>query len=527
MALLSRRQVLQLAAGIGLLPVGASLSGCGNVSAADNLPDYAYDGEPGPEDLFSHGVASGDPLVDAVILWTRISPAFDDSIAVFWEVARDEAFEQRVAAGWTGTEASLDYTVKLDATGLAPGQTWYYRFQALGRVSPIGRTRTAPAGAVERLRLGVVSCSFYSLGYFHAYRSLATRPDLDLVVHLGDYIYEYGTGGDRAHQPSHEIVTLDDYRQRYAQYRTDPDLQAAHRLHPWVVVWDDHETANNAWKDGASNHQPEEGSWQARTAAAQQAYSEWMPIRDQADGQIFRSLRFGDLLDLTMLDTRIWGRAQPAARNTEIEAIRDPARTLLGFDQEAWLEAEIDRSSARWFVVGQQIVMTQWKLEGLPNSQGGGLIANTDQWDGYHAARERFFDAIESAGRDNLIVLTGDVHSSWASDLTRDPNEPAHYDPDTGRGSLGVEMVCPSVTSDFPAVGLEGVLLATNPALKYGETASRGFLLLDLDRERAQGEWFHFDDVWNPEAAERLGAIWRTRDGANHLEEALEPARPR
>ena len=526
MALLSRRDVLRLAATLGLLPLGGASAGCGNVAAADGLPDYQYDGEPGPATLFAHAVASGDPLADAVILWTRLSPVAAGAIPVFWEVANDAGFTDRVAAGWTGTDIGLDYTVKIDATGLAGGRTYYYRFQALGRISPIGRTRTAPRDHVERMRVGVVSCSSYSNGYFHAYRRLAERSDLDLVIHLGDYIYEYGTGGERAHDPPHEIVTLADYRRRYAQYRSDPDLQAAHIQHPWVLVWDDHETANNAWHGGAENHQESEGAWADRRATAAQAYSEWLPIRDQDDGRIFRSLRFGNLLDLTMLDTRLWGRDLPAARSTQVNVIRDPGRTLLGFDQEEWLADQVRASDARWFVLGQQIVMTQWKLEGLPNSQGGGRIANTDQWDGYHATRERLFDALEEAGRDNLIVLTGDVHSSWASDLCRDPNDPAHYDQGTGAGSLGVEMVAPGVTSNFPAVGIEVVFLSQNPALKYGETASRGYLLLDLDHERAQGEWYHFADVWDPAATERTGAVWATRSGANHLVAQTEVSLP-
>ncbi|MEO2169841.1 MAG: alkaline phosphatase D family protein [bacterium] len=525
MATFSRREVLRLAASLGLIPVAGAISACGGSSAVE-IPTYDFEGEPGPETLFSHAVASGDPLSDAVILWTRVSTEGDEPVSVFWEMARDIDFHDRVAAGWEGTDSSLDYTVKVDVQGLDAGATYYYRFQALGRTSPAGRTKTAPTGSRERMRLGVVSCSSYNSGYFHAYRSLAERDDLDVVVHLGDYIYEYAGGGERAHLPDHEIVTLDDYRQRYAQYHTDPDLQAAHRQHAWILVWDDHESANDSWKDGASNHQEREGDWEDRKAAAAQAYSEWLPIRDQEDGRIFRSFHFGDLLDLTMLDTRIWGRDEPAGSASETAVIRDQKRTLLGFDQEEWLSGEMHNSKARWFALGQQVVMHHWKLQGLPEAEGGGAIANIDQWDGYHATRERLFDAVEDAGLDNLIVLAGDVHSSWASDLTRDPNEPSHYDPETGGGSLGVEMVCTSVTSTFGVVGLENILLALNPALKYGETTLRGYLLLDLDHERAQGEWYHFDDVSEVEQTEHLGAIWKTRASANHLEEGHTPAPP-
>ena len=520
MADFTRREVLRLAAALGILPAAGTLAGCGDSS--EPLPEYSYEGEAGPETLFSHGVASGDPLADAVILWTRVSPEGNEPIPVYWEMARDPDFTDRIAAGWEATDATLDWTVKLDATGLPDGTTFYYRFRAMDRVSPVGRTRTTAAGAAESARLGVVACSSYARGYFHAYRGLAERDDLDAVLHLGDYIYEYGSGGDRAHEPPRETVTLEDYRIRYAQYRTDPDLQAAHLRHPWIVVWDDHESANNSWKDAAQNHQPEdEGDWQERKRAAAQAYSEWMPIRDQEDGRIFRSFRFGDLVDLAMLDTRLWGRDRPADSASDKATMRDENRSLLGFDQEEWLYGEIENSASRWMVLGQQVVMHQWKLQGLPESEGGGVFANADQWDGYNASRERLFDAVENAERDNLVVLTGDVHSSWGADLTRDPNNPDHYDAMSGRGSLGVEMVCSSVTSSFAAAGLEAVLMGQNPALQFGETRSRGYLLLDLDHERARGSWHYYEDVWEEGSPERPGPVWTTRDGANHLVEEV------
>jgi alkaline phosphatase D len=243
-----------------------------------------------------------------------------------------------------------------------------------------------------------------------------------------------------------------------------------------------------------------------------------MPIRDQADGRIFRALKFGDLIDLVLIDTRLWGRDRPSELGTDVDVIRDPARTLLGFDQEEWLAEQVRTSAAQWFLLGQQVVMTQWKLQGLPESQGGGPIGNIDAWDGYHATRVRFFEAVRAAQLRNLVVLTGDVHSSWASDLTEDPNEPSHYDPETGRGSLGVELVTPAVTSVFPAPGAEALFVSQNPAIKYGETRHRGYLVVDIDRLRAQGLWYHLDDVTEPETLERLVAVFTTRDGQNHLE---------
>ncbi|MEO1273094.1 MAG: alkaline phosphatase D family protein, partial [Myxococcota bacterium] len=319
-----------------------------DVFVEPDLPDYTYTGEPGPEDLFQHGVASGDPLTDRVILWTRVTPAEEAEVEVYYEVALQPDITQRVAAGVFSTNAARDYTVKVDPTGLPPGTTLYYRFQALGRMSPIGRTRTAatPDTALDRFRLAVVSCSNYTSGYFHGYRQIGQRADLDLVIHLGDYIYEYGSSNFRPSDPPNEITTLEDYRLRYAQYRSDPDLQEAHRQHPWIVVWDDHESADNSWRDGASNHTPiEEGDWETRLNESWQAWSEWQPVRDQEPLKIWRSFRFGDLVDLFMLDTRIWGRELQLAVNLVED---DLSRQLLGSDQEAWLIDQLGSASARW-----------------------------------------------------------------------------------------------------------------------------------------------------------------------------------
>ncbi len=530
----TRREVLRLAAALGIAPVLPTIAGCGDgavgTDGSGSLPEYEYDGPLGPDDLFSHGVASGDPIADAVILWTRLSPATGDGLEVYWEVARDPDLQDRVGAGWFDTSAERDFTVKLDAVGLAAGTTYYYRFHCLGRTSVIGRTRTAPTGTVDRLRMGVVSCSRYTGGYFHAYRGIAERPDLDVVLHLGDYIYENGdTGPVRAHEPPHEIVTLEDYRGRYAQYRSDPDLQEAHRQHPFISVWDDHESANNSWRDGASGHNEEtDGDWVERRARAERVYSEWMPIRDQEGGQIFRRLQFGDLLDLLMLDTRLWGRDLQIEDANDRDGVRDPSRTILGFDQERWFADRVRESSARWVMAGQQVIMSPWKLAGAPESEGGGTIINTDAWDGYFAGRSRVLQALRDGGGPNFIVLTGDVHSSWAFDLTEDPNDPASYDPETGAGSQGVEFVTPGVTSGFPAPGdaFVAALLAVNPHLKWGDTMERGYTVLDLNAERTEAAWYHVDSVFEAAFGERLAAVFSVSQGTNHLLEqpAATPA---
>jgi len=293
--------------------------------------------------VFMHGVASGDPLTDAVILWTRVTPlVLGGAVEVEWFIAEDPGLVSIVDQGRTSTGPWRDYTVKVEAHNLAPGSTYYYRFHALGIGSPAGRTRTLPIGDVERLRFAVVSCANWPFGFFNAYRLIAERTDLDAVLHLGDYIYEYANGefGDgtplgRIPRPDNETITLSDYRTRHAQYKTDTDLQEAHRQHPFIAVWDDHESANNSWMHGAQNHNPElgEGPWFERRLASQRAYFEWMPIREQPlvaacteRPQIFRRFGFGKLADLIMLDTRLYGRD----RQPDRPADDDPHRQLLG-----------------------------------------------------------------------------------------------------------------------------------------------------------------------------------------------------
>jgi alkaline phosphatase D len=526
---MTRRELLRLAGWLGFAPFFAGGLSCSSDEAPrDRLPEYEYDGEPGPATLFSHGVASGDPLPGAVILWTRVSPVEAGPVDVFWEMARDEGFVDRVAAGWSMTDAFRDYTVKVEATGLLPGSTWYYRFRSLGRSSPVGRTRTAPLGATSSVRLAVCSCSDYSVGYFYGYRFIAQRTELDAVVHLGDYIYEYGARSRdvRPHDPPHECVSLDDYRRRYAQHHTDPDLQEAHRQHPFVIVWDDHETANNSWRDGAQNHDPSEGEWSVRKAAAQQAWAEWLPVRESADGRIFRSLSYGDLAELIMLDARLWGRDAPAASPVDREVVRDPERSVLGADQEAWLIARLMTSPARWKLVGNQVMFAHLKGRAGTNAQGGGDILNVDQWDGYWANRERILTVLREHAVDNVVVLTGDIHSSWALDVSDDPNNPEVYDPVTGVGSLAVELIAPGITSgiEFAEAGLDLLLdLATrfNPHIRWLELNHRGYFVLDVTPERARATWWLLEGIDDPVAgSEYPAAVFEVREGENRLVEA-------
>jgi len=526
----SRREFLKIGSTLPLLSV-YNVSGCGDdAGGGSSLPQYEYSGAPGPADLFQHGVASGDPLADAVILWTRVTPAGDEPVEVFWEMATDPGFQSRIAADWTATDAMRDFTVKLDVGGLQPGTTYYYRFRTLGRASIIGRTRSLPIGPVDRIRLGLVACSSLAHGYFHGYRELAQRADLDAVLHVGDYIYEYGTGQYgtiREYEPAHEILSLADYRTRYSQYRRDPDLQAAHQQFPFINVWDDHEVANDAWRGGAQNHTdpdadgPNEGPYDLRREAARRAFSEWLPIRDQPNGQIFRSFSFGDLLDLIMLDTRHQDRDRQVPA-TDRDGIHDPERTLLGFEQESWFETQIEAASAHWRFIGQQVV--------FGNIQRAGTIFNPDQWDGYDAARRRLLEAIQEIR--NVVVLSGDLHSSGATELSPDPYDPAMYDPETGAGSLAVEFVTPGITSPaFPAGGNQSFLpaiLADNPHIRFADIENRGYTVIDADRERVQATWYHYSQaqIEAREASQSTGPTFAVFDGTTTLVELDQPAAP-
>lgn len=541
---LSRRDFLKRAgagaAALGALPV---LSGCGN------SPDSG-----GGAAAFKHGVASGDPLADRVMLWTRLS-GVEGAVAVSWVVAQDSGLSQKVATGTVSTDSTRDYTVKVDAQGLMPGVTYYYQFSVGDARSPVGRTRTAAVGTLDRLRVGVVSCSSLAHGYFNAYRKLSERADLDVILHLGDYIYEYGTGqyGEvRPYEPAHEILDLADYRTRHAQYKSDPDLQALHQQFPFITVWDDHETADNSWRDGANNHtEGDEGLWALRKAEAIQAYYEWMPIRQVDPGnreRIYRSFRYGDLADFVMLDTRLAGRDLQAGM-TDASAVNDEGRSLLGHSQLAFLEAELARDGARWKFLGQQVMFGQLRipslpelstltgmtvpelqslLQGLPVVSTGGVLLNTDQWDGYRAERTRVFDLLASLNIDNAVVLTGDIHTSWAMDLCRDPGNPLVYNPLSGDGSVAVEFVCTSVTSP----GLEAlndltpILKLLNPHMKYVDLARKGYMLLDITPERTQGEWWYVDQVAEPGGGETFGAAYVVDAGSHRLRTADGPSAP-
>lgn len=496
---------------------------------------------------FEHGVASGDPLTHRVILWTRVTPAAQPRrIKVRYVMATDPQLRHVVERGRVRTGPERDYTVKVDAQGLHPATTYYYAFESRGVRSPVGRTRTLPAGATTRLRLAVVSCSNHAAGYFNAYRRIAERTDLDAVIHLGDYLYEYGPnqyGSARTPEPPNEMVTLSDYRTRHAQYKRDADSQAVHRQHPMICIWDDHEITNDSWVDGAQNHtEGIEGTWTDRVNVGLQAYYEWMPVRLPDRSQPRRNqraFRFGDLIDLAMLEERLSARSQqlpatiaaPGFGNVfaQVGEFTNPARTLLGAEQEAWLAHRLRTSNARWKFIGQGVMFAQLKAQAAPLSAGGGLFFNSDQWDGYQPARDRLYDVLKGDAQqppvDNCVILTGDIHSSWAADLSQDPNNPdtasGGYNAATGEGSRAVEFVGTSVTSpalDDPAGNTAALLRSINPHFKYIDFNRRGYMLLDVTRERVVCEWWYVDTVASITHIETFGVAFEVAHGSNRLQ---------
>jgi len=541
--LLSRRDFLyhsSMAAGAVVVSVG--LGGCLPQDKGEDNQDPKIEG-------FLHGVASGDPMQDRVILWTRVTPKSGvDQVKIGWQVATDADFNNVITDGTSTTSASQDFTLKVDAAGLEAGTTYHYRFVSEGMTSTVGTTRTLPTGDVEAARFLVMSCANYPAGYFNVYHAAVQRSDVDAVLHLGDYLYEYGMGEYATDQaealgrtvlPNGELLSLEDYRQRYAQYRTDLDLQALHSALPFIQVWDDHEVANDSWKNGAENHDENEGDFTARKAAALQAFFEWLPVRPAAaDDQdtIYRSFDWGNLLSLHMLDTRLIGRDEQLSYSTYTDPdtgafdtdafttdLASTTRSLLGAEQLAWLQTQLSESQATWQVLGQQILMGRMLLpapvatQQMSLGEYGALAQkaqtspgdltdeerailaqpsipyNLDAWDGYAYERELVLGTAQSLGK-NLVVVAGDTHNAWANYLTNQNGD-----------TIGAEFATPSVTSpglekylsipenEIPAS--EAAVQSLVDDLEYVNLNNRGFMELTLTVDKAEANWFFVDTV--------------------------------
>ncbi len=586
---LNRRRFMQ---GVGLsvtAGAGLGLVGCGSDDDGNgNFFQQQNDSFGTTQDVsFYHGVASGDPLADKVILWTRVTPnvAGSHQLNVHWAIATDAQMAKIVAQGNTMTSAKNDYTVKVDVDKLSPNTMYYYQFSVGDKKSRIGKTKTLPINNVTQVKLAVFSCANYPAGFFHVYADAAKRNDLDACVHLGDYIYEYGRttldskGAEvpayasahaaelkREVEPPKELLAIDDYRRRYAQYRSDKDLQDLHAALPMIAVWDDHELANDAYDTGAENHQPQtEGAWDARKLAAVTAYHEWMPIRNSVPSEIYRRFDFGNLVSLHMLDTRVIGRAKQldyqsfikvdAAGEPYIDAAafttatNAPDRQLLGIKQSNWLVNQLQNSSATWQILGQQVLMARMMMpapvilnianpkfgvsigtylglankaqtnpQGLSDKERAILAQpyvpyNLDAWDGYGSARELVLTATKSLNK-NLVVLSGDTHNAWSSNLTNANSE-----------SVGVEFATSSVSSPgfeeylptIPASVLQSVLTQLITDLKYMDASQRGYMVVTATPESCQSDWIFVSDILTPTYSSKVGKTLKVMKGANQL----------
>ena len=465
---------------------------------------------------FLYGVASGDPLTDRVILWTRVSPADTTQPAtVNWRIAADTGFTAVINSGSFTTNSSRDFTVKVDADGLQPGTWYYYDFETGGNHSLIGRTKTAPEGNVSQVRFALATCAKYSKGFFNAYARIGERNDIDAVIHVGDYIYESDDEGEvgRPMEPLARCSTLVMFRARYAQYHRDPDLVYARQQYPWITVWDDHETGNDCWKDG-SEHFPDSAQFAQIKRDATRAYFEWLPIREDSvhPPKVYRKFQYGDLLDLILLDTRREGRMQPLDFTDTM--LFDENRTILGHEQYDWLLAQLDSSASLWRFLGQQVMFAPMRF--LNN------YINPDQWNGYPAEREKLLQHIMDSAINNVVILTGDIHSSWAWDI---PLDVAQYDSSTHQGSVAVEFITPALASSDPDFNFPfAPVKNNNPYLQYLDMVHNGYVVLDVSQTKMQGDFYFVETVHERNSSENFAGGLFTNNGTNHLQKTATPS---
>lgn len=464
--------------------------------------------------VFAQGVASGDPTASAVVIWTRIDDPSQKTKKVTWEMSSQSDMSSIIQSGEVKTDAAVDHTVKVDVQQLQSGQDYYYRFKYNNSESVIGKTKTL-ANDPDKMSIGIVSCSNYEWGYFNAYESLANK-DVDLVLHLGDYIYEYapGTYGDttigRMHFPAQEILNLADYRNRYKQYRTDPDLQKVHQMLPFVNIWDDHEISNDAYKDGAQNHQDDEGDYQSRMNDAKQAYYEWMPTRLNASQPLYRSYSSGTLADIIMLDERLEGRTKPIKAKGEANL----NHTMLGETQLNWFKNQLSESDATWKIIGNQVIFSPLDVSRVYESP-----VNFDAWDGYERERTSIASHLKNEEISNVVFVTGDTHTSWAFEV---PIYPREYR--ANQKSYAIEIGTPSISSanwnegrtTEETIFAEKMILGANQHLKYINGRDHGYVILHLMKEKAVAEWYHVSTLRERKYTEKLAKrIEFSADGAS------------
>lgn len=481
---------------------------------------------------FYHGVASGDPLSDRVIIWTRITTALP-SVNVKWTVAEDTGFTKIVRSGILTTSNLKDYTVKIDVDGLLPDTYYYYEFEYDGKKSQIGRTKTLPVGDVENFRIALLSCSNYSFGYFNAYNIIKERNDVDLVLHVGDYIYEDGfheTGIDTMNRkpiPEYDAYDLASYRMRYSCYRLDPSLRNLHQQYPMVILWDDHEFANDAFSDTALRHNPiTQGPWANRKRDAIQAFKEWIPMREDSERTniINFEQNIGNLADIIYTENRI-ERVKFNDNNQILNLsikknsvlFDTPNRTMLGGRQLDWLCTNLKNSTARWKIIGNQVVFAPFMTQTPNLIWPVHLLAG---WDGNPLDRKRVIDTINANNISNIVVLSGDIHVAMAFDI---PNGKEPYNGTTGKGSLGVEFVCDNVTKGDVFNNTPLKMYTLNPYLKYIKFDSQGFCIIDISKEKVCCDYWEADQFMKNNTHKNYLATYCTYNEKNHLVKQSAP----
>lgn len=457
---------------------------------------------------FYFGVASGDPDSQSVVLWTRVTPeGRPKNIKVLWRISPFEDLRQVVDSGMVNTSPDRDYTVKPIAQNLQPHTDYYFQFTYQGVSSVTGRTKTTPTSEAQQLKFAVVSCNNYEAGYFNGFARIAEQDNLDAVIHLGDYIYEYEPGKygnknlSRKHQPPKELITIQDYRTRYAQYRLDNDLSRLHQLIPFINIWDDHEIANNAYVSGAENHQKDEGIYLERRNAAQKAFYEWLPVRETVPKKLYRTIKYGSLAQWIMLDERLEARSAPGVAEPQPEG---NTPILLGETQKEWLFAQLTTTACQWSLIGNQVIFSP-----VIQSQVG-RKPNVDAWDGYGSERSSVLNYIYGHHLNNVVFLSGDTHSSWAFEVPL-----AVEDYRQNHRSIAVELGTPSITSanSDERIGLDSTLWVEsklkddlyNPHLKYLNLHDHGYLMLTVRTTEVLAEWRYVPHIDEAHLEEYIG----------------------
>ena len=500
-------------------------------STASSIPMFFSSSSVAGSGIFQHGVASGDPMPHSAIIWTRVTPTQEarpgsyagDPVEVGWQVSRDRSFGRAVERGRVTTGRNRDHTVRIDVRGLEPNTSYFYRFRARGYISAVGHFRTLPARAASpgSMLFGFASCANYQHGRFSAYRHMAEHENLQFVLHLGDYIYEGVSRADslkgRAHYPAHETVSLSDYRKRHGQYKTDPDLQQLHAAHAFLSTWDDHEVSNNSWARGSKGHdRKNEGPYLERRDAAYRAYLEWMPLRlpapKRAPTRIYRSTHFGRLVDVCLIDARQY-RSRPGGADA-----KQGSAAMLGHSQMSWFTGLLSSSKARWRIIGSQVLFS--------SKDDFGLDEPKQSWQGYPANRDHFLQHVANNNIDNVVLLAGDTHASWANDV---PIDDLSY---PASPTIAVEFAVPSISSgntddelgllprNPQSLAKEATIRSRNRHVKFVEVDSHGYCVARVNQERVRVDWHYVENKKKRSSSKNRAHSWQVESGTSSVSPA-------